>query len=82
MSQLQETLKAIQLRASVVMGRQLTHGELAKVAKVSQRSLGEWMRGGSAPQGMSAVFNLLALLSEAQVQEVLKPWRATKGSSK
>jgi hypothetical protein len=78
MPQLRESLKAIQLRASVAEGRQLTHGDLARIAKVNQRALGEWMRGGAAPKGMSAVFNLLAALPREDLEPILQPWRQGK----
>lgn len=60
---------------AVVRGRQITHSDLAEVADVTPRSLGEWMRGTSAPKGMFAVFNLLAALPETSVTEVLEEWR-------
>jgi transcriptional regulator with XRE-family HTH domain len=74
-SKLQKILHRIQVRVAVVKGRQLTQSDLAEVADVTPRSLGEWMRGTSAPKGMSAVFNLLAALPKDSVTEVLEEWR-------
>lgn len=75
MNKLQKTLHHIQARVAVVKGRQLTQSDLAEVAEVTPRSIGEWMRGTSAPKGMAAVFNLLAALPENSVIEVLAEWR-------
>lgn len=75
MEDLQETLKDVQLRLSVAQRRHLTHGDLAGIANVSSRALGEWMRGKTAPVGMTALLRLLSQLPANQVQEVLSPWR-------
>lgn len=72
---LKEALKQIQLRAQVRMGRTLTHGDLAELAGVSTRSLGDWMRGIYAPAGMSATLELLSQLDESDVVAVLDYWR-------
>jgi hypothetical protein len=68
-------LKQIHLRAQVQAGRRLTHDDLAGLAKVGKRSIGDWMRGISAPSGMSAVFELLSQLDDEDVINVLRGWR-------
>lgn len=73
---LKESLKQIQLRAQVQRGRTLTHGELADMAGVTTRSLGDWMRGITSPAGMSAILELLSQLDEGDVMAVLRDWRA------
>ncbi len=73
---IQNSLKQIQLRAQVALGRTLTHGDLAELAGVGTRSLGDWMRGVTAPIGMGAVFELLSRLPAADVMAVLAEWRA------
>jgi hypothetical protein len=75
---LQNALKQIQLRAQVKYARSLTHNDLAELAGVNKRSIGDWMRGVCAPSGMSAVFELLSHLDEQDVVAVLNEWR--KGS--
>lgn len=74
-TKLQDSLKQIQLRAQVAYGRVLTHEDLAGLAGVSARSLGDWMRGATAPIGMSAVFALLACLSDDDKIEVINYWK-------
>lgn len=75
MDPLQETLKDVQLRLSLIHRRQLTHKDLARIARVSTRALSEWMRGATAPAGMSALLRLLSELPPEQIDEVLSPWR-------
>lgn len=75
-SKLQDSLKQIQLRAQVAFGRTLTHGDMAQLAGVGARSLGDWMRGVTAPIGMSAVFELLSRLPEDDAIAVLNYWRS------
>lgn len=70
------TLKQIQLRLSVHVGRQLTHGDLADIAGVGIRSIGEWMRGSSTPSGIPALLRLLSSLPQEDVSTVLLPWGA------
>lgn len=79
-SKLRAALKQIHLRAQVQVGRTLTHEELAELAGVGKRSIGDWMRGVSAPPGMSAILELLSRLDEDDVAAVLREWR-TAGSS-
>jgi DNA-binding transcriptional regulator YiaG len=76
---LKSALKLIQHRAQVKFGRDLTHNDMAEMAGVTKRSLGDWMRGVSAPAGMSAIFELLSQLDEDDVTDVLLKWR--QGSS-
>jgi hypothetical protein len=73
--ELRPTLQEIQLRLSVAAGRQLTHGDLAKIAKVNLRSIGEWMRGSIAPASSLALLRLLSALPDAELTVVLKPWK-------
>jgi DNA-binding transcriptional regulator YiaG len=79
-NKLSRALKQIQLRVQVQVGHSLTHDELARLAGVSKRSLGDWMRGINAPSGMSAIFELLSLLDERDVMSVLRDWQATSSS--
>lgn len=72
---LKYALKQIQLRAQVQRGRTLTQDALAEMAGVSKRSLGDWMRGVSAPSGMGAILELLSQLNEGDVLKVLNLWR-------
>jgi len=72
---LKGALKQIQLRAQVQLGRTLTHNDLAELAGVTKRSLGDWMRGVCAPPGMSAILELLSHLDESDVAAVLEYWR-------
>lgn len=67
-------LKQIQLRLSVLAGRQLTHSELADIAGVSVRSIGEWMRGSTTPPGIPALLRLLSSLTQEDVSAILLPW--------
>ncbi|AMV44339.1 hypothetical protein ATN79_20570 [Paraburkholderia caribensis] len=75
MTLLQDTLKEVQLRLSVVHRKRLTHNDLASIAEVNPRALGEWMRGTTAPAGMSALLRLLSQLPSEQIEDVLLPWR-------
>jgi len=75
MDTLQETLKDVQLRLSVAHRKRLTHKDMAELAHVSPRALGEWMRGATAPVGMTALLRLLSQLPLDQVGEVLLQWR-------
>jgi transcriptional regulator with XRE-family HTH domain len=75
-TKLQDALKQIQLRAQVTQGRTLTHSDLAELAGVGKRSLGDWMRGVTAPIGMSAIFELLAHLSDEDALAVLDYWKS------
>lgn len=76
---LKSALKLIQHRAQVKFGRDLTHNDMAEMAGVTKRSLGDWMRGVSAPAGMNAVFELLSQLDVDDVADVLLKWQ--QGSS-
>ncbi len=71
------TLKQIQLRLSVVAGQRLTHSDLADIAGVGVRSIGEWMRGTAAPSGIPAILRLLSSLSQEDVSAVLLPWESS-----
>jgi hypothetical protein len=73
---LKDALKQIQLRAQLQFGRTLTHRDLAELAGVGERSLGDWMRGVYAPSGMSAILELLSRLDESDVSAVLERWRS------
>lgn len=72
---LKGALKQIQLRAQVQLGRTLTHNDLAELAGVTKRSLGDWMRGVCAPPGMGAILELLSRLDESNVAAILEYWR-------
>lgn len=74
-NRLQATLKQIQFRLQVAEGRELTHGDLAEMAGVGARSLGDWMRGVTSPAGMNAVLKLLAILPTAETAAVLQYWQ-------
>lgn len=74
-------LKQIHLRAQVQAGRTLTHDDLADLAGVGKRSVGDWMRGVSAPSGMSAVFELLSQLGDDDVINVVRGWRTASTSA-
>tara|TARA_B100001540_G_C15363251_1_gene442193 strand:+ start:279 stop:539 length:261 start_codon:yes stop_codon:yes gene_type:complete len=73
--ELRDALKSIQLRLSVQAGRELRHSDLAELACVSPRSIGEWMRGTSSPGGMIAILRLLAMLPPDQVSVILDEWK-------
>lgn len=73
-------LRQIHLRAQVQAGRTLTHDDLADLAGVGKRSVGDWMRGVSAPSGMSAVFELLSQLGDDDVINVVRGWRTASTS--
>lgn len=75
-NKLQNILNNIHFRTQVVRGATLTHDDLAEIAGVSGRSLGDWMRGVTAPMGMCAVFQLLSQLPERDVNEILNLWRS------
>lgn len=75
------TLKQIQLRLSVLAGRQLTHSELADIAGVSVRSIGEWMRGSTTPPSIPALLRLLSSLSQEDISSVLVPWETPRRNS-
>jgi len=79
-SKLRAALKQIHLRVQVQVGRTLTHDELAELAGVGKRSIGDWMRGVSAPPGMSAILELLSQLDEDDVIAVLREWRNASSS--
>jgi hypothetical protein len=72
---LQPTLQSIQLRLSVMIGRRLTHGDLALIAGVKLRSVGQWMRGSTSPASGEALLRLLSALPVDQLQLVLEPWK-------
>lgn len=80
-TKLMGALKQIQFRAQVKFGHTLTHDDLAELAGVNKRSLGDWMRGVCAPAGMSAVFELLSQLHEHDVLEILEEWRSGSSSN-
>ncbi len=78
----QKTLTQIQLRLELGRGRHLTHKELAHLARTSERTIAEWMRGATSPMAMTALLNLLSQLSPADAGEVLARWRQeTAGDS-
>lgn len=72
---LHNTLNAIQLRLSVHEGKRLTQSRLAELAGVGKRSLGEWMRGATAPPGTIVLLRLLSMLSDEELVEVISEWR-------
>lgn len=72
---LQPTLQAIQLRLSLAAGRHLTQGDLALIAGVKLRCIGEWMRGSTSPASGEALLRLLSLLPAEELQVVLGPWK-------
>lgn len=75
-SKLQDTLHQIRLRSQLAAGRNLTHKDLAALAGVTTRCMGDWMRGVTSPLGMSAVLELLSRLPEEDAAEILKRWKA------
>lgn len=76
-SRLSAVFRQIHLRVQVHSGRTLTHSELAHLAGVGSRSVGDWMRGVSAPSGMRAILELLSQLPTGDVMAVLQEWRAS-----
>jgi hypothetical protein len=72
---LQETLKMLQLKLSAHLGRRLTHTDLACIADVGNRSIGEWMRGATAPPGMLALLRLLSALPPEELASILNGWQ-------
>lgn len=77
---LQVTLRNIQLRLSVRMGKRLTQTDLAEIAGVGSRSFGEWMRGTTSPAGMLALLKLLSLLPPDDLSAVLSEWSESEQS--
>lgn len=77
-SSLRDTLKQIHLRAQAQLGRTLLHDDLAGMAGVSKRCIGDWMRGVTAPVGMIAIFELLSCLDDNDALAVLNRWRMGK----
>ncbi len=76
MTALQKSLIELQLRLSVVCGRQLTHEQLAEIAGTTTRSLGEWMRGTTSPKAITSLLNLLSRLDRHEdVMAVLSTWK-------
>lgn len=65
----------IQLRLELGNGRHLTHKDLAKLARTSERTIAEWMRGATSPMAMTALLHLLSQLSPSDAGEVLARWR-------
>ena len=80
-NRLSAVFRQIHLRVQVYSGRTLTHSELAHLAGVGSRSVGDWMRGVSAPSGMRAILELLSQLQEGDVMAVLREWRASSTST-
>jgi len=74
-SRTQKTLRQIQFRLQMAAERELTHSELAKLAGVGTRALGDWMRGVTSPPGMSAILELLAILPTVDAVAVLGYWQ-------
>ena len=72
---LHDTLKVLQLKLSAHLGRRLTHNDLASIADVGSRSVGEWMRGAIAPPGMVALLRLLSALPPGERESVLDAWQ-------
>lgn len=80
-NRLSAVFRQIHLRVQVQSGCTLTHSELAHLAGVGSRSVGDWMRGASAPSGMRAILELLSQLQEGDVMAVLQEWRASSTSN-
>ncbi len=80
-NRLSAVFRQIHLRVQVQSGCTLTHSELAHLAGVGSRSVGDWMRGASAPSGMRAILELLSQMQEGDVMAVLQEWRASSISS-
>lgn len=76
-STVQKIINEIHLRLQVTYHRRLTHADLASMAETSERSIGEWVRGGIAPAAMQSLLHLLTLLPPEQALEVLAMWRST-----
>ena len=77
-SQVQNTLRLLQLRLELVRGRHLSYKELAKLADTSQRTITEWMRGATSPSAMTSLLNLLSELPADSAAEVLGDWKRNK----
>ncbi len=71
---LQKTILKIQLRLQVYLGRRLTQSDLAALAGTTDRTMAEWMRGGT-PRSLDALMNLLARLPKEDANLVLEDWR-------
>lgn len=80
-NRLSAVFRQIHLRVQVQSGCTLTHSELAHLAGVGSRSVGDWIRGASAPSGMRAILELLSQLQEGDVMAVLHEWRASSTSN-
>lgn len=64
-------------RLQVSLNRRLTYRELAKMAGTSERTMAEWMRGGTSPMAMNGLLNLMSALKADDAIQVLALWRET-----
>lgn len=62
-------------RLQVSEGRRLTYRDLAQMAGTSERTMAEWMRGGTSPMAMNGLLNLMSALQKEDVIQVLAQWR-------
>lgn len=82
MTTIQKIINEIHLRLQVTHHRRLTHADLAAMAETSERSIGEWLRGGGSPAAMQSLLHLLTMLPPDQVAEVLAIWRSSETAKK
>lgn len=78
---LRATLRAIQLRLSVLADHQLTQRDLARIAGVNLRSISEWMRGATSPASGMAILRLLSTLPDLDLRVVLDPWKECRSGA-
>lgn len=62
-------------RLQVSEGRRLTYRDLAQMAGTSERTMAEWMRGGTSPLAMKGLLNLMSALQKDDAIQVLEHWR-------
>lgn len=62
-------------RLQVSEGRRLTYRDLAQMAGTSERTIAEWMRGGTSPMAMNGLLNLMSALQKDDALQVLEHWR-------
>lgn len=77
MPKIQKTLDQILRRLQVSQNRRLTYRDLAKMAGTSERTMAEWMRGGTSPMAMNGLLNLMSALKADDAIQVLALWRET-----
>ena len=63
-------------RLQVSESRRLTYRDLAQMAGTSERTIAEWMRGGTSPMAMIGLLNLMSALKTDDAIQVLERWRS------